>query len=212
MVELSQEQHNKFYVEFMLHPKVDRAATEEEGKTIYKDVEMCKITMPGGNNVVEKKVTSQLLEEWKHGNRNTGKPPALFALNAYEAWKDGLDAPVEGTDLKNWAAITPAEFKQCQSANIRTVEHLAEASAEAQKRLGMGGLKLIRKAQAYVETSNNGVDVERIAKLEQQLDSLMKQLEKKDAIIEELQEVANSDDAPQKRTRRKRNPETGELE
>jgi len=208
MTMLPTETH-KFYVDFEMRPHEDRNASIAAGHPVFVDVEYAIITMPGGSLVVDKIVTDELLYEWKHGGR--GKPPSKFALNAYEAWKEGREAPLEGTDLRNWPGVTPAQLKTCIAANIKTVEDLATANAEGTKRLGMGGVALVQKAKAYLENANDNKASEAISALKTEVEALMKALDKKDAQINELMEQLTEPDQP-KRTRRKRNPETRELE
>ena len=108
MVDMLAEERHVFYVDFELRPEEDREQTIAQGMPVFKDVEFAVITMPGGGLVVDKQITDALLDEWKHGD-NRRKPPSPFALRAYEAWKEGREAPVNGTDLKNWPGVTPAQ-------------------------------------------------------------------------------------------------------
>ena len=107
MVDMMAEERHGFYVDFELRPEEDREQTIAQGMPIFKDVEFAIITMPGGGLVVDKQITDSLLHEWRHGD-NRRKPPSPFAFTAYEAWKEGREAPVNGTDLKNWPGVTPA--------------------------------------------------------------------------------------------------------
>lgn len=200
---------HKFYVEFEVRAQEDRNASIEAGHPVFRDIEYAIITMPGGSLVVDKLVTDELLYEWKHGSR--AKPPSPFALQQYEAWKQGLDAPVDGIDIKNWPGATPAQVKTCLGANLRTVEDLAAANAEATKRLGMGGVALVQKAKSYLDNANDNKASEAVSALKTEVAALMVALDKKDAQIDDLMEQLTGPDAP-KRSRRKRNPDTGDLE
>ncbi len=197
-----------FYVTFEQRPKEDREQTIEQGMPIFKDVDFAIITMPGGGLVVDKEITQKLLNEWKFGDGR--KPPSQFALTSYEAWKDGLEAPVDGIDLKNWPGVTPAQLKMCHNAEIRTVEHLAEANADTLRKLGMGSVALKDKAVAYLGDANGNKASEEVAALKVEFEAMQAEIEKKDKQIEDLLEQLTA--PKKKRTRRKRNPETGELE
>lgn len=204
---LPNEKHG-FYVDFELRPEEDREQSIKAGMPIYKDVEYAVITMPGGGLVVDKPITDALLYEWQHGD-NRRKPPSPFAYRAYQAWKDGQEVPLNGTDLKNWPGVTPAQLKTCQAATVRTIEDLANANADTTRKLGMGGVALVQKAKAYLESAGVNKASEEVAALSVKMEALQATIEKKDRQIAELMEQLD-DDKP-KRTRRKRNAE-GELE
>jgi hypothetical protein len=120
--------------------------------------------MPGGGLVVDKQITDALLKEWRHGD-NQRKPPSPFAFTAYEAWKEGRDAPVNGTDLKNWPGVTPAQLKTCQNATIRTIEDLAAANADTIRKLGMGGVAMARRPSPICRPLENNKASEEVASL-----------------------------------------------
>lgn len=208
MVEMMANEQHGFYVEFELRAQEDREQSIKAGRPIYKDVEFAVITMPGGGLVVDKPITDQLLYEWQHGD-NRRKPPSPFAFRAYQAWKDGQEVPLNGTDLKNWPGVTPAQLKTCHAATIRTIEDLANANADAIRKLGMGGVALMQKAKAYLESADVNKASEEVAALSVKLEAMQAALEKKDRQIADLMEQLE-DDKP-KRTRRKRNAD-GELE
>ena len=196
MVEMMAQERHGFYVEFELRPEEDRDQTILQGMPIFKDVEFAIITMPGGGLVIDKLINNELLDEWKHGDKRR-KPPSPFALHAYEAWKEGREAPVTGTDLKNWPGVTPAQLKTCQNATIRTVEDLAEANADSIGKLGMGGVSMMEKAKAYLKSANINKTSEQITALTVKVDDLTESIKKKDSQISEL--IEQLDEQPKKR-------------
>tara|TARA_R110000751_G_scaffold28423_3_gene74124 strand:- start:1464 stop:2075 length:612 start_codon:yes stop_codon:yes gene_type:complete len=198
MVEMLQEERHGFYVEFELRPEEDRAESISQGMPVFKDVEFAIITMPGGGLVVDKPINDTLLNEWKNGD-NRRKPPSPFAYRAYEAWKDGREAPVNGTDLKNWPGVTPAGLKTCQNATVRTIEDLAEANADTIRKLGMGGVAMKEKAKAYLESANQNKTSEDVSALRVKLEDLSNIVKRKDEQISDLLE--RLDELPKKRGR-----------
>ncbi len=69
----------------------------------------------------------------------------------YQAWKQGQEAPLEGTPLARWPAITPAQHKILVAADIKTVEDFATAPSGHLMKLGIPGLLEIQKeAIAYL--------------------------------------------------------------
>ncbi|MDA1043836.1 MAG: hypothetical protein O3C57_01290 [Verrucomicrobia bacterium] len=181
---MAQEQHG-FYVEFELRAQEDREESIKQGMPVFKDAEFAVITMPGGGLVVDKPITDKLIYEWQHGD-NRRKPPSPFAYRAYQAWKDGQEIPVNGTDLKNWPGVTPAQLKTCQAATVRTIEDLADANADTVRKLGMGGVALMQKAKAYLESATSNKASEEVAALGVKMEALQAALEKKDHQIAEL--------------------------
>ena len=195
MVEFLQQEKHGFYVEFELRPEEDREQTLKQGMPIYRDIEFAVITMPGGGLVVDKKITPELLQEWKHGD-NRRKPPSPFAFRAYEAWRDGHDIPVNGTDLKNWPGVTPAQLKTCLAATVRTIEDLATANADTIRKMGMGAVALSQKAQSYLESAGNNKASEEVASLRVKMEAMQETVDKKDRQIQELLDRLDGDSEP----------------
>lgn len=198
MVEMLQEERHGFYVEFELRPEEDREESIAQGMPVFKDVEFAMITMPGGGLVVDKPINEALLYEWKNGD-NRRKPPSPFAYRAYEAWKEGREAPVNGTDLKNWPGVTPAQLKTCQNATVRTIEDLAEANADTIRKLGMGGVAMMEKAKAYLASANQNKTSEEVSALLVKLEALTDTVKRKDEQISDLLE--RLDESTKKRGR-----------
>jgi hypothetical protein len=200
MVDMLPEEKHGFYVEFELRAEEDRNETMKVGHPVFHDIEIAIITMPGGNLVVDKVVSAELLNEWKRGIPGR-KPPSPFATAAYEAWKDGREAPVNGIDLKNWPGVTPAQLKMCQGCNIRTVEDLAESNADSIRKMGMGGVALKDKAISYLKSAGLNKNSEEVSALKVEMEALREAVTKRDAQIEKLMEQLTE---PEDEPRRKR--------
>jgi len=205
MVDIMPEEKHGFYVEFELRAVDDREQTVKAGHPVFKDIEVAIITMPGGSLVVDKVVTDELLREWKTGIPGR-KPASPFAISAYEAWKDGREAPVNGTDLRNWPGVTPAQLKMCQGCTIRSVEDLAAANADAIRKMGMGAVALKDKAASWLESAGTNKNSEEVSALKVEMKALKEAIATKDAKIDTLMEQLTApDDAPaQKRGRAKK--------
>ena len=198
MVDMLPEERHGFHVAFELRAEEDRGGSIAAGHPVFRDVEVAILTMPGGNLVLDKFVNDELLHEWRFGIPGR-KPPSPFAVSAYEAWKDGREAPVNGTDLKNWPGVTPAQLKTCQNATIRTIEDLAEANADTIRKLGMGGVAMAEKAKSYLSSAESNKASEEVASLKVKMESLVDAIDKKDRQIEDLLE--RLEDSPKKRGR-----------
>ena len=198
-VELLPTEQHRFYVHFELRPEEDRQASIEAGHPVFKDVEYASITPAGsgGKLSIDFKVDDALLNKWRHGTSR--EPASPYAISAYEAWKADKEIPVDGIDLRNWPGVTPAQLKMCHLAEVRTVEDLAEMSADTQKRLGMGALALKDKAIAYLKNATTNKASEEIAALKVKLEAMEAANAKKDEQIERL--LAQMDEDKPKRGR-----------
>lgn len=149
------------YVEFEIREAEDRKASIEQGHYVPMDVPYIIVTPPGGNLVHEEPA-----EKWLEKKRRQGDPNHGAYLRQFEAWKEGQEEPLEGTPIRSWPAVTPAQTKACLGANIRTVEDLATAPEPALQRIGMGARALQQKAAAWLQSANDtGKTAEELATL-----------------------------------------------
>ena len=190
------EQHH-FYVTFELRPVEDRESSIATGMPSFKDVEFAVITMPGGGLVVDKEITPELLSEWKHGKNR--KPPSPFALAEYNAWKEGREAPVQGTALSNWPGVTPAQLKMCLALTVRTVENLANADEDTLRRLGMGSRALKDKARAYLAAAETNKGSEALSAMMVKMEAMQETIDKQAAKLAALEDGGDETAEPTKR-------------
>jgi hypothetical protein len=183
------------HVEFELRPVEDREASMQAGQKIMRDQEYSLIFPRGGKDKVRKAVP-QPPEEGRMPSLEYQEFMARFGKQ-YQAWKAGLEIPVEGTDLRQFRLLTPAQIENCRTYHIYTVEQLAEASEEAITNIGMGSRNLKMTAQRWLEFGDKGgKSVSRIEELEAKnhdLEELNKQLTAK---VEELQVNVNEPRKP----------------
>ena len=120
----------------------------------------------------------------------------------WAAYQNNEDYATQGTNLSALPTIGPSAEMNLNAKGINTVEDLAglDDSVVIGER---GMLELRQRAQAYLDALNPELVADRAIKENAQ-----------QATIEELQEQVKNLQAAEipKRTRRKRNPETGELE
>ena len=163
------EEDKKLLVKFFVKPMPDQAASKEQGRPIFKDVEYIDIKIPG--------------------SRTGGAcRPASFAdknrfPEHYSAFKQRVEAPSEGTPLAEWPLITRSLAEELAFHNVKTVEHLSTmADNHVAKFMGLGTLKA--KAVDWLEQAKEGADLqamkdelvsrdEKIAALEAKLDKLL---------------------------------------
>lgn len=181
------------YVVFKMIPQEDRAASEESGHYVSKDVCFAVITPQGSKDKIErnadewiKYITDQAKEgrfpqEWVSGYKH-----------ALAEYREGREVPESGTPIVNWPALSEAQRENILRANIRTVEDLANANEAACAEIGMGARALKQQAQAWLDASEGvGKTAAELGKLRradednkttikglvESLDSLKKELE-----------------------------------
>ena len=174
------------YIEFKLVAVEDREASIREGRFVAKDVEYCTIIPIGdgtnGNLSVEKQVDDNIRMRFS---------------SQYEAWKKGQEMPVEGSPLKLWPVISPAQLEMCLRSNVRTVEDLASLPDQFLSKLGLGARALQNKAKDWINSGNSqGKVAEELSALKVALDELKRQNEEKDQTIQTLiSELSSSREA-----------------
>lgn len=164
----------------------DRNASIEHGRYVERDVDVALVTPPGSRDVMVHAV-----EDWlKNLQRNVVEmrmPQGWLDRyrEQYEHWRKGEELPLNGTPIKGWGVISPAQAKNLISLNILTVEDLAQLNDEGIRRIGMGGVDLKHKANAWLrQLEDKGLLTQEHAalkaenkSLKDQLDSLTKQVE-----------------------------------
>jgi hypothetical protein len=164
--------------EFYSDAVLDQGATAAAGRPIYRDVEFVKIIVPGVVTNVHVKIV---------GPAEKARWP-----REYEAFRVGLEQPVEGTPIEEWPILTRAMVKELKHFEIRTVEELSVISDVAVQNIGMGGRDLRAQAKAYLSeaerlklntqlTRDNELLTSRIASLEAQVGQLGELLTRIDA-------------------------------
>lgn len=155
----------------------DEVRKKEEGKYTPKEVDFANFRIPGDKHtIVEKEVTPEEIKYWEM-MEHLQHVPAL-----YKAWKEGLDAPVHGTPIKEWPLMSPGQIHQALSIGIRTVEDFASLNEDGCRAFGTGAINLKQKAKIWLETANDkGKLVEEMAAMKAQMELMKAQLADKPA-------------------------------
>lgn len=176
------------YVSFEIRAEENRQASIEQGHFVAVDVEYAVITPPGSKDRIDRKV-SEWFPQLDQQVREE-RLPAAWAESykaAYRAWKEGQELPVEGTALRVWPVISPAQLKMLLDLHVRSVEELALANEELIGRLGMGGRALKQKAVEWLASSkDSGKQVEEISALKVENETLKEQNLALEANMKEL--------------------------
>lgn len=166
----------------------DRNATIAAGHLVMKSQHMVTVRQIGSKDGPE-----FIAEEWirqQEEMAQRGRLPAEWASSyrkQYEAWKAGMDGPVNGFPIREWSAVNRAMAEGMIAVGIVSVEDLAAANEEALGRIGMGARGLQQKARAWLETRNGGVNPEELAALRAEVenkDERIKSLEARLAALE----------------------------
>lgn len=179
------------YVDFVVKAVEDRNATVAAGRYIAKDVDYAVITPFGGKDRVERPVAEWFpqMEEAVRGERFRRDWLEAYK-GAYRQWKAGEEIPLDGTPIKSWSLISPAQQRNLIELNIRTVEDLAQATEEALQHLGMGAVELKARAANWLVAQKNdqpGKLAMEISSLAAKVQELSASLEAKDRTIAALQ-------------------------
>lgn len=144
------------YVRFERRPVEDKNASLAAGHVVCRDVDFALVTPSYSKDCVEHKVDTWLKNT--ELNLKNGRIPPKWAENwraQYAAWKKGEELPLDGTSVKNWSAVTPAQVKNLIAAGCRTIEDLAHVNDEGLRRIGMGAMEMKNKAIAYIKSTKD---------------------------------------------------------
>lgn len=129
----------------------NKAESLRQGKWIGVDIDYVYITPPYSKDEVTKKAAAWLAQNDMLVSQGRMESLRRDRYKAeYEAWKQGQELPVEGTPIKGWGMLSPAQQELLISIKIYTVEVLAKANDEGMKRIGMGAVDMKHKAIAWI--------------------------------------------------------------
>jgi len=167
MYEISVQKGGRPHIRFEQRSEEDRAASVEQGKKVYRDVDWVVITPAGGKDVVENHAQQWLANIRDRAQVGQYDPEWVSTFEKmYAMWKDGQEIPEDGTPLKMCTTIfSPAEIQNCLGNNIRTLEQLASVNEEGMGRIGMGARALKIRAQEAIKIGEGRGDAMRIEAL-----------------------------------------------
>ena len=189
------------FVRFERKAVEDPVATREQGHYVAKDIDYVNVTPPGSKDIWTGKATNWLDQLKK--DQTDGRIPAEWVdkySKAYQAWKNGQELPLEGTPIRGWGVISPAQQETLIKLNVLTVEVLAQLNDEGLRRIGMGAIDMQNKAEAWLkQLSKAGKPTIEIAALKKEntdlkltVSTMEKRLEELSRLVQQL----SADDAP----------------
>lgn len=177
------------YVQFEVRGVEDRTTQIAEGRYATKDVIFAVITPAGSRDKFEKVATEWLTDMAQQVQQERLPMQWLeHYRKLFEAFKTGQELPEDGTSIREWPPLSPAQIKMLLDLRIRTVEDLAAANEEAISRLGMGGRNLKQKAIDWLAAASSiGKGVEAAAALRVENEQLKLTLERLQAELRALE-------------------------
>lgn len=154
------------FVVFYMGVIPDDAQTIEQGRPIFRDIECCRITVPGDrNNVIDRPATQR-------DKQRFAKSYLQFQAGKKE------EEQISGTLLNVWPFLTRAQCEEFRYLGVRTVEQLAELRDDTCAK-NPGFTQLKQHAHLWLERARDGAEVSKTAQ----------RLADQDRRIEELGEV-----------------------
>lgn len=176
------------FIEFFKDSEEDREESLKQKRLIMRDVDKVRIRQRGSKDFGEKNVDAWLVEMRAYSDG--GHQPASWAdeyEQAYEKWKRGEEnGPVKGFDLRNWPGISKAQFENCKSMGILSVEEVAEMNEVTMTRIGMGARALKERAKAWLQVNAGAVNPEEVAQNRATLASQAEQIKDLQAQLAKL--------------------------
>jgi hypothetical protein len=125
---------------FFMDTRQNKFRSEAEGAPRFDEVEMVEILIPG-----DRLSTSVQIVNDSHRRRWP---------KAYAAFKEGQEAPVDGTPLDQLPGMTKARVEELRFFHVRSIEQLAGMPDDLlMKAAPMDGRALRDKAKRWVENA-----------------------------------------------------------
>lgn len=183
------------HIRFEARVEEDRAASVEQGKKVYKDVDWVIITPAGGRDEFQNTAKQWLTNIRDRAQVGQYDPEWVSHFEKmYEMYKSGKELPEDGTSLRMCTTMfTPAEIQTCLDANIRTLESLANCNEEAMGRIGMGGRAWKLRAQESMKIGEGKGDAMKIESLQLENADLKSKVKDLTDIVMEMREQVAQD-------------------
>jgi hypothetical protein len=158
----------------------DREASEKAGRPIPRTIPFAFITPHGSKDVVERPAEEwlqQVREKAIAGNFNPDWAQR-FRMQ-YDEWMKGNELPRDGCPVKTWVAVNREQINRLLALGITTVEDLAQYPDSSLGMVGLDGRYLRDLAKTWLtECTDKGVNVRRLAELEQENITLKEAVER----------------------------------
>lgn len=159
----------------------DPVASNAIGRRVTKDVDFALIMQVGSRDQVERYADDWLdmiRQNLLNGSANAYPQEWVDGFRkAYEAFKNGHEAPLNGTSVKEWSYLSPSQAHNLISMGALTIEDVGSFTEDAMRAYGMGGRELREKAREWLSgkdslKAENDVLKEQLKALTERLDAL----------------------------------------
>jgi hypothetical protein len=158
---------NRLFVEFYRKPRLQRKASVDAGRAIYRETDYIRIVVPGDkSSAVDRPVNS--IDSRRFADR-------------LAKWRAGQSEAVSGTPLVALPGMTPAKVKEYEYFKIMTVEQLAAAPDNLGQKF-MSFQQDKQRANAFLQVAANNAPIEK----------MNEELQKRDAEIDELRSMVEA--------------------
>jgi len=184
--DLANREERPPYVQFETRAVENKRESLAQGMYVAEDIDYALITPAYSKDRVEKTVTAFFEHQERNIRSGRGNPKWLqYWKDSYKAYKEGNEIPENGTPIRDWGSISPAQRQMILSAGIRTIEDLAMCNDEGLKRLGMGGRDLVQKAKSWLKSVTD------YGQISMQNAQLLKENEQYKLTVSSLEEKVN---------------------
>ena len=118
------------FVEFFIDTIHDPVRSVELGYRVTKDRDMVRIVQPGSRDDLLKPAEewlTQIKTKMLENAHDAMREEWVNGFHAkYKAWKEGQEAPLMGTSVKQWPVLSPAQVQNLLACHILTIEDVAE--------------------------------------------------------------------------------------
>lgn len=147
---------------FFKHSVLHEGKSKEAGRQIFVDKDYIEIRVAGMDKQIHvAPVNSSHKERFP---------------DEWERYQRGAEEKREGTPVRHWPQITPAQAEALEAINIFTVEDMATAADFALQKYGAGARKLQEDARKFLSLAQSAADVG-------QMDELREAVAAKDALL-----------------------------
>ena len=172
--DLAAKEDRPAFVQFEQRAVKDPEASLKAGHYVSKDEVWAKVSILGSTDIYCQRADKWFAKVEK--NVENGRTP-LAHLDLYkrsfENWQKGLDAPLDGTSVKEWNILSPSQCENLIKCGMRTIEDVANPTSEAMQRYGMGAQELRTKANAWLNAAENqGIVAEELAASKREIEQL----------------------------------------
>jgi hypothetical protein len=122
-----------------------------------KEVEKVEWARKGTTNTTTVEKITRLSKQNKDGSTND---VWLMLKPYYDRWKEGKEAPIDGTPLAAWPGASPQLVKAMEPFHIRSIEDLANLTDGTMARVNIPGIRGFRdNAKAYIAAASTTAPV-----------------------------------------------------